>query len=171
MRRVLHAGCGGSPLPPWPILEGREVRLDIDPACNPDIVASLTDLGDIGEFDTVFCSHTLEHLHPKDGAKALREFVRVLKPGGVAVILVPNLNGIKPTDDEVYMSAMGPITGLDMIYGHRGLTESNPYMIHRTGFIAETLRKALDDAGFLISRVTEDADFNLLGFAGKGGAQ
>ncbi len=38
-------------------------------------------------FDVVFCSHVLEHV--ADDRKALREFFRVLKPGGWAVLLVP----------------------------------------------------------------------------------
>ncbi len=38
-------------------------------------------------FDVVFCSHVLEHV-PDDRA-AMREIMRVLKPGGWAVIMVP----------------------------------------------------------------------------------
>jgi len=167
-KRVLHAGCGGSPLPPWPILAGTEVRLDIDPRCKPDIVASITDLGDIGEFDFVFSSHCLEHLHPADGQKALREFRRVLKVGGLAIILVPNLEGIQPTEEVIYQSPAGPITGLDMYFGHRGMTEHNPYMAHRTGFVAETLAEVLTKAGFFAVRVVKDEFFNLHGYAAKG---
>jgi SAM-dependent methyltransferase len=38
-------------------------------------------------FDVIYCSHVLEHV-PNDKL-AMREFARVLKPGGVAIILVP----------------------------------------------------------------------------------
>ena len=38
-------------------------------------------------FDVVYCSHVLEHV--VDDRKAMREFYRVLKPGGWAVLLVP----------------------------------------------------------------------------------
>lgn len=38
-------------------------------------------------FDVIYCSHVLEHV--PDDRQALREFYRVLKPGGWAVILVP----------------------------------------------------------------------------------
>jgi len=144
------------------------VRLDIDPRCKPDIVASITNLGDIGEFDRVFCCHTLEHLHPVEGRKALNEFKRVLKPGGLVIVMVPNLKGIEPTHEVIYESPAGPITGLDMYYGWGVCTEHNPYMMHKTGFVAETLKKVLDEVGFVITRVVEDDDFNLHGIAAKG---
>jgi SAM-dependent methyltransferase len=38
-------------------------------------------------FDVIFCSHVLEHV--LDDRKAIREFARVLKPGGWAVFQVP----------------------------------------------------------------------------------
>lgn len=38
-------------------------------------------------FDVVYCSHVLEHV--PDDRKAMREFYRVLKPGGWAILLVP----------------------------------------------------------------------------------
>lgn len=38
-------------------------------------------------FDVVYCSHVLEHV--LDDRKAMREFRRVLKPGGWAILLVP----------------------------------------------------------------------------------
>jgi len=40
-----------------------------------------------GRFDFIWCSHVLEHV--PDDAKAMRELRRVLRPGGIAVILVP----------------------------------------------------------------------------------
>jgi len=39
------------------------------------------------QFDLIYCSHVLEHV--LDDLKALREFYRVLKTGGQAVILAP----------------------------------------------------------------------------------
>jgi SAM-dependent methyltransferase len=38
-------------------------------------------------FDVIYCSHVLEHV--LDDRKAMREFFRVLKPGGWAVLMVP----------------------------------------------------------------------------------
>jgi SAM-dependent methyltransferase len=38
-------------------------------------------------FDAIYCSHVLEHV--PDDRRAMREFYRVLKPGGWAILLVP----------------------------------------------------------------------------------
>jgi SAM-dependent methyltransferase len=40
-----------------------------------------------GTFDLIVCVHVLEHV--EDDRQAMREMVRVLKPGGVAMLLVP----------------------------------------------------------------------------------
>lgn len=158
--RILHVGCGNEPLPAW-FPPSEEVRLDIDPNCNPDIVASITDLGDIGPFDGLFCCHCLEHVYPHEVAVVLSEFRRVLIPGGYAAVLVPDLQDVRATEDVLYESAAGPITGLDMIYGHRKSIPTMPYMAHHTGFTRDTLDEAMVEAGFAstVKRVTA---FNLL---------
>jgi len=52
-------------------------------------------------------------------------------------------------EDEAYNSPAGPITPLDMIYGHTpSLARGNEYMAHRTGFTARTLGQLLIEAGF-----------------------
>lgn len=164
MKTVLHVGCGTAPINEF--LEGyKEIRMDIDPSCNPDIVASLTDMGDIGQFDAIYGSHVLEHFAPHDVKKVLSECHRVLKPGGIVVIIVPNLYHVRPTRDVVYESPAGPITGLDMFYGKESLIADNPWMAHKTGFVAATLKEAL--SGFPVSEVRELSDYNLLGIGVK----
>jgi SAM-dependent methyltransferase len=164
MKRVLHVGCGGQEMPPF--LEGYvEVRCDIDSKHSPDIIANMTDLGDIGTFDAVFGSHVLEHLAPHEVDKAMSEFLRVLNPQGIVVMIVPNLENVKPTRDFVYDSAAGPITGLDMYYGKESFVEQNPYMCHKTGFVPETLKQAFK--GFASAETRGISGFNLLGIGVK----
>jgi hypothetical protein len=84
---------------------------------------------------------------------AMAEQFRVLKPGGVALAFVPDLEGILATDDRVYTSIMGDdISGLDMIYGKASYVASNRYMAHHCGFTSKTLAGVFTDAGF--ERVT-----------------
>ncbi|MBV6405747.1 MAG: methyltransferase domain-containing protein [Flavobacteriales bacterium] len=47
-------------------------------------------------FDLVICSHVLEHV--PDDRTAMRELFRVLRPGGLAILLVPM--SARPTTDE-----------------------------------------------------------------------
>ena len=148
-------------MPPW-LSHHEEVRLDIDASVNPDIVASMTDMGDIGPFDAVYCSHALEHLYPHDVSLALGEFRRVLGVGGRAIVIVPDLEDIRPTEDVVFVAPAGPITGLDMIFGFRAKLKEMPHMAHHTGFVAGTLKAAFEGAGFTYTVVKRLADFNLL---------
>jgi SAM-dependent methyltransferase len=44
--------------------------------------------------DAVYASHVLEHLYREQGQQLIRESFRVLSPGGIARIVVPDLNNI-----------------------------------------------------------------------------
>lgn len=127
----------------------------------------MTDMGDIGEFDSIYCSHALEHLMPHDVGVALGEFLRVLKPGAYAVVAVPDLEDVRPTEHVLYVSPCGPITGLDLMYGLRSALKDRPFMAHRNGFTAQTLEAAFQKAGFSTVHVKRMECFNLLCIAVK----
>jgi SAM-dependent methyltransferase len=144
-RVALHVGCGGESLSE--MLTGyKEVRLDIDPKHDPDIVASMTDVGDIGTFDAVYCCHSLEHVYPWEVSLALKEFARVTKPGGFVIIIVPDLEDVRPTAEVILDSPAGPLCGLDLIYGLQRVA-GMPHMAHHSGFTAETLGSAMLASG------------------------
>lgn len=50
-------------------------------------------------FDVVMCNHVFEHV-PND-KKAMREILRVLKPGGWAIMQVPQREGLKETYEDL----------------------------------------------------------------------
>jgi hypothetical protein len=55
---------------------------------NAQFNMDITNLGfEDDEFDVIICYHTLEHV--KDDGRAMRELLRVMKPGGWAIIQVP----------------------------------------------------------------------------------
>lgn len=162
--RVLHVGCGGETLAAYDI-EGIETRLDIDPRHKPDIVASMTDIpADVGGFDAVFCFHALEHLYPHEVPVALANFLRVLRPGGAAIVVVPDLSGVMPTDEVLYDSPAGPVAGLDLYYGMRRLIPTMPFMAHHMGFLPPTLAAALSAAGFERVSTRRGYERNLTGY-------
>jgi SAM-dependent methyltransferase len=100
-KRMLNAGSVSGPARRIArmISEQRweEVRLDIDPEVKPDVVGSITEL-DLSfspqSFDAVWSSHLLEHLYAHEVYPALRQFFRVLKPNGFALIMSPNLEAV-----------------------------------------------------------------------------
>jgi hypothetical protein len=164
--KVLHVGCGTyarEKLPAFFRGTGwREIRLDIDPEVCPDFVASITDMNVItdGFVDAVYSSHNLEHLYPHEVPLALQQMYRVLKPDGFTLIQLPDLQEVArhiaagKLEDPLYISPMGPIAPLDILYGHRpSMTSGNLFMSHRTGFTSDTLGAALIAAGFPVAVV------------------
>lgn len=74
---------------------------DIDPR-NADRQEDLTALSFSSEsFDTVFCSHVLEHI--LDDGSAMAELHRVVKPEGVVILQVP-IWGDKTVEGDVLLS-------------------------------------------------------------------
>lgn len=166
-RTVLVAGSGPTRMSEWPANGFAATYLDVEPRSNPDIVADMTDMGEIGPFDVVYCCHALEHLYPHQVNLALREFRRVLKPGGIAIVMVPDLEDVRPTNEVLDYPEAGPITGLHLYYGDAALIPEFPFMAHHCGFVAETMKYALKSAGF-DAVVTERANqFNLIGIGFK----
>lgn len=54
-------------------------------------------------FDFIFASHVLEDFHPDIIQHVFDEWLRMIKPGGVLIILVPDMeNGRYPDWDEVF---------------------------------------------------------------------
>jgi SAM-dependent methyltransferase len=67
---------------------------DITPG-RADLVLDLEAISEPNSsYDCIVCSHVLEHV---DDRKALKEIYRVLKPGGVALIMAPVIEGWKQT--------------------------------------------------------------------------
>ncbi len=162
-RSVLIAGSGPGPSEEWEKQGYTVVRLDIEPRNKPDIVASMTCMGDIGPYDVVLCSHALEHLYPHEVSQALSEFHRVLKPAGVVMITVPDLEDVRPTEDVLMEYSGWKITGLHLYYGDPAQIAQFPHMAHHCGFVKETLRGALHAAGFTNVIAGRLAQFNLMG--------
>ena len=168
-RRVLNAGSG--PLPSrqlHPVFRKgtwQEVRLDIDPQTMPDVVGSIDDMGELQpqSYDAVWSSHSLEHLYAHEVPSALAEFRRVLRVDGFALITSPDLELVasclfeRGPDHVVYTSPMGPITALDMLFGHSdSISRGRQFMAHKTGFTCASLGRLLLGAGFPVALVKRE---------------
>lgn len=160
-KKFLHVGCGPATklnLKGFDTDDWTEIRFDIDEAVNPDIVGTLTDMSAVktGSIDAVFSSHSIEHIYPHEVIGALKEFNRVLTKNGYAVITCPDLQSVceAVANDKLleplYQSPAGPISPIDILYGHRGyIASGKTYYAHRSGFTYRVLDEALAQAGFL----------------------
>ena len=158
MKKLLHIGCGfkRQDLLPDIFKDYEEIRQDIDKNVNPDYCCSINDMSIIesDQFDAVFSSHCLEHLHPFDILPTLEETNRVLNGNGFVFIRVPDLEIVAEfilkgmINTTVYESDGGPVAPLDMIYGFKYYTKKNPFMEHKCGFTVNSLIDALRAARF-----------------------
>jgi len=155
--QLLHIGCG--PMRKAQTTRGfnteawSEIRLDIDPSVSPDVTGTMTDMSAVpsGSVDAIFSSHNIEHLYPHEVPVALTEFLRVLSDDGFAVITCPDLKSVcalvaeDKLTEPAYVSPAGPISPIDILYGHRPpMARGNLYMAHRCGFTQKVLDGDLD---------------------------
>jgi predicted O-linked N-acetylglucosamine transferase (SPINDLY family) len=161
-KTMLHVGPGhrasGAKLPQaFQGADWREIRLDIDPTTESDILGSMLDMRAVEDMsvDAIYSAHNIEHVHTHEVPKVLSEFLRVLKPEGFLVVTCPDLQTVSQLvaedklGDAAYASKAGPITPLDIIYGHgQAVAAGHHYMAHKTGFTLKTLINALRSSGF-----------------------
>jgi 2-polyprenyl-3-methyl-5-hydroxy-6-metoxy-1,4-benzoquinol methylase len=94
-------------------------------------------------FDVVTFWHVLEHLH--DPMRYLEEAHRILKPSGLLVIAVPNVN------DYIMQAAYMLVKGRPL-----KLFSKDDREIHLYHFSAETLRNYLQKTGFQCLKISPD---------------
>lgn len=132
-------------------LGGREVKagwkiFNIAPGEGVDFVGDIRDLSRFADgcCEALYASHVLEHVTMPELLPTLRGFRRILRPGGRAMIAVPNL-------DVLCRLFVHPTLGLEerldlmrMIYG--GQVDAHDF--HHVGFTPDILREAVMRAGF-----------------------
>lgn len=161
VKTFLHVGCGhnrkDATTPAFNQLGWQELRFDINPAVEPDVAGTMTDMSAIGDgmMDAVFSSHNLEHLYAHEVPVAIKEFLRVLKDGGFVILTCPDLQSVcelvaqEKLLEPAYMSAAGHVSPLDILYGYRpDMARGNLYMAHRSGFTKKVLLELFIQCGF-----------------------
>ncbi len=153
--RRLEIGCGPFPSPGY-------LHVDIDPSARHlEASAPAWKLPFPNEWATeVLAVHSLEHVPPRMLMPTLREWHRVLGPGGRVRVHVPNTAELvdsflaSPVDEK--WRSMGAVLGMYSHPGVRGPEELEVSSDHQILFDRALIEWALDSAGF--SEITDLTD-------------
>ena len=151
----LHIGCGPCLLPGW-------INIDVHPAPLATNVLWGLPFAD-GSVRHVFLSHLLEHLfYPNDVHPFLLDIRRVLAPGGVVRIVVPDIAqciDAYQRDDALFFAERrqhwgagdGQTTRMEdfLAYAGAGPDPAWLFQAHKFGYDFATLERALQRAGFV----------------------
>lgn len=131
----LHLGCGRRHIPGF-------VHIDAVDYPHVDHVATIDNLSFIQDssVDLIYNCHVLEHFKRRDVERVLREWHRVLKPGGVLRISVPDFAKLC----EVYQR----YGKLDLVIGALFGRQDYLYNIHYNVFDFASLSDLLHRSGF-----------------------
>lgn len=135
----LHIG-GAHPYPGWKLL-------NIQPGPGVDYLGSATDLSSIpsGVVDEVYGSHIYEHLsYGTEVLPAMQEAYRVLKPGGIFKVAVPDLEMLCRLFLTDELTVEDKFKVMRMIYGG----QTDPFDYHKVGYSPEILAQYMHAAGF-----------------------
>lgn len=131
----LNIGAGKKRFQGW-------VSLDIDGNADINSDVRKIDLPDAC-LDEAMAIHVLEHIHRWEAPDALREWYRLLKPGGKLILELPDFakcckNVVRGLPENM---------GRQGIFGDRSL--KNPLMMHAWGWTPEEVDEELRLAGFI----------------------
>lgn len=142
-RLRLHIG-GRQPKPGWKIL-------NIQPGPHVDYIGDCTSLAQFadGSVAEVYASHVFEHLGFRvELPQALREVWRVLEPGGVFRISVPDFECLC----RLFVDPNTPADQKFSLMMHVFGAQEDPYDFHRVGLTQAFLAAMLFKAGFTRAR-------------------
>lgn len=136
----IHLGCGERyiDIPGW-------VHVDMYPYEHVDVVADASDLHAFksGEAELIYACHVLQYIDLPEVLPTLKEWYRVLEPGGVLRLAVPDFSALC----AVYLSTGSMAMVIGPIYGR--LEWPNGTLIyHKMAYDFASLAILLRQAGF-----------------------
>jgi predicted SAM-dependent methyltransferase len=123
--------------------------LDIEDRPEVDYVGDAANLSQFADnsVDQIYASHVLEHFYygiEDELLQTLREWHRVLKPGGYLYISVPDLKTLCWLFLHPNLEPMDRFHLMRIIFGG----QTNRYDVHKVGFDLDILGLYLQEAGF-----------------------
>jgi predicted SAM-dependent methyltransferase len=149
----LNLGSGPVKIPGWVSIDGLGMNADLAWDLRRGVPFP------VDSVRAVFLEHVLEHFSAADGLALLSECRRVLVPDGIARVGVPDFG-------RYLESYAGDRTFIEELRPHRpttllALAEVALHHGHRSVWDAETLERALTDAGFVKARRRAFGDSDL----------
>ena len=104
-------------------------------------------------FEGAICDNALEHLHPSDGKKFLKEICRILKPGAILRVIVPDLqkyidyyNGKEIKELEIFGNGCNAIWNLTSNWTHLAVYDSHmlSIVLEEAGFNNISIKKYME---------------------------
>ena len=167
----LNMGSGEDKRPGW-------VNVDNRPEVKPDVVWDLEKFPypfPDNSAEEIMWKDSLEHLSWRVVDKALRETFRILKPGGRVYIQCPDMEAIarKVILDPNFR--YGDLEGYRAIsfwtFGRQDPQPDGSFGgwggFHKSGFTIPTLKRLLEETGFVVEDIHNDGGTNLLAYARK----
>ncbi len=156
----LNLGCGDKILPGYTNVDVAQERA----GRQPDVICDIRNLIAFEDdyADEILAVHVIEHFWRWEVVEVLREWIRVLKPGGRIILECPNLKSaceefLKDPDLRALPGEEGQRT-MWVFYGDPAWTD--PLMVHRWGYTPQSLIQVMREAG-LTELKTEPAQFKL----------
>jgi SAM-dependent methyltransferase len=130
----------------------------------PDVLCDLHKLTPFEDScaDEILSVHVVEHFWRWEVAEVLKEWVRVLKPGGKMIVECPNLLSAcrEFLANPDLFSGSGPEGQRTMWVFYGDPAWKDPYMIHRWGYTPLSLARLMAESG-LVNLRQEPAQFKL----------
>jgi len=147
MTRNLHIG-GTSKCEGWEVLNANAAPY-VDHVCNANDLSQFKN----DTFSQLYASHIVEHLDYKDELlRTLREWNRVLVPGGTVFISVPDLDTLASLLLQKELALNDRFFVMQMIFG----AHEDKYDYHVVGLNQDFLSHFLHHSGFVNLRRVEN---------------
>ena len=146
----LHLGCGNKRMDGF-------VNVDIVPSLATDLVTSITSLSMFADstVEEIRLSAVYEHLYRSERLAAIREWHRVLRPGGTLMLsYIPDFDVIAQAFLERHPGILHPTFNLEevFLYSHGGYHPHHAQeQLHKDLFTRQSVVAELEAAGYAIT--------------------
>lgn len=141
----IHLGCGDDYFPGY-------VNIDAYPESKADLIMDSKNLTLFPDncAEIIESYHFFEHLQLHEARESLKEWFRILQPGGTVVIELPNLAVCAQEIGKHFNPKDGVDLAMAGIFSYPALVAEQGYgMMHKWGWTPETLGAELSAVGFV----------------------